>query len=295
MSNVRFKKLPLLIAMALLSLCWQGSVAAERGADDLEDALMMELLKKRSKRRSNDDDDRPRRLSKADLRSLKSEDKDEVDAAVINDIKGMVKEPCLNLLASSELVTWSELKDRVEKAKKAIEMFEVKYKANLTEGKSASPQVATAGFAVAPKPAVMPGAAKPVFPTTFGVKPVSTPMGMPGAMPGIKPAGMPGVKPVAAPVFTPMGMPGIKPATPVAAQKAEEEEEEEEEEEGKKPVAGGMLGMKAPVGGGMPGLSAPAFGGMPVTAPAFGGMPVTAPAQPMKPAGMPGLGGMPGI
>ena len=68
MRNVRVQKLPLLLAMVILSLCFQGSAAAEKNADDLEEALMMKLLEKRAKKRGGDDDERLLRLDRTDFK-----------------------------------------------------------------------------------------------------------------------------------------------------------------------------------------------------------------------------------
>ena len=250
MRNVRVKKLPLLIAMVILSLCFQGSVTAEK-ADDLEEELMMKLLEKRAKKRGGDNDERLLRLDKTDFKYLKSDDKNDISGAVINDIKSIIKEPCLNLLASSELISWAELKERVGRAKKALEMFEVKYRAELASGAATTVPVAgQARPATAGMPGALPVAGFGVKPAVIGAKPPvkpvdddededeedDVPVKPAVGMPGLKPAGMPGAALVLG------GMPMPRAAQPV------------------KPA--GMPGIAQPAG--MPGLGqAPAFGGMP--------------------------------
>ncbi len=266
MRYVSLCKLPLFMAMAMLTFCCQGNLNAEKDSEDLEEALMMKLLEKRAKKRT--DDDKPSRFDKSDLKSLK-DDKSEISITVVNDIKGMMKEPVLELLATSELSSWSDLADRVSKAKKSIEIFEVKYRSELASGgKAATPAapMAMPGATVMPGAVTMPGAMP-------AVKPVGMPgaVTMPGAMPGAKPAGMPGVMPTVKPV----GMPGVKPAVKAAA--ADDDDDDDEDETPAKPV---MKPAMKPAG--MPGL-----GGMP------GAMPMA------QPAGMPGVapaavvGGMP--
>lgn len=255
MRNFCFKKLTqLFVAVAFAFFCYQPLVA-EKDAEDLEEALMMKLLEKRAKKRTKGDDEESPRFSKADLKYLKSDDKSEISVSVINDIKGILKEPCLNLLASSELISWSELNERVDKAKKSLEMFSVKYKSELASGGKA-----TSSTLAAPTGMPMPGKTMAVMP---GVKPA----GMPGAiakakaaedddeeeddedekpksraggMPGVKPlgVGMPGLKPAAS------GMPGLKPAAP----------------SGMPGLGGGMPGLTTVPAGGMPGVG----GGMPM-------------------------------
>lgn len=256
--------------MVILSLYFQGSVTAEKNADDLEEALMMKLLEKRAKKRGGDDDERLLRLDKTDFKYLKSDDKNDISIAIINDIKSIIKEPCLNLLASSELISWAELKERVDRAKKSLEMFEVKYRAELASGGATTlPVVGQARLAMTGMPGAVP------------VIPAPTPQ---AAIPifGVKPAGMPGATPVS--LFG--MMPGVKPAViatkPAVKQVDADEDEDEEDDVPVKPV-------------GMPGLK-PA--GMPGAALVFGGMPMPAAAQPVKPVGMPGVAqpmGMPGL
>lgn len=237
MRYMSLQKLPLFVVIAMLAFYCQASFAAEKEADDLEEALMMKLLEKRAKKRVRDDDKEV--LTKTDLKLLKTDDKPEISATVVNDIKGILKEPCLNLLASSELISWPELADRVSNAKKAFEMFEVKYKSELASGGENASPVAAPGKPVAVMPgmkmAMMPGA-KPTAakkasedgdddddededekPAIKAAMPMAKPAGMPGitaapAMPGLaSAAGMPMAKPA--------GMPGVAPAAgmPVAA------------------------------------------------------------------------------
>lgn len=245
-------KLPLYVAVAMLAFCYQGNLNAEKDAEDLEEALMMKLLEKRAKKRTGDDD-KPLRLDKSDLKMFETGDKSEISTGVVNDLKGMLKEPFLDVLASSELISWSELAARVNKAKKAMELFEVKYRSELASGgKVAAP-------AALPGPAVMPGAKQvAAMPAAM-----PTPATMPAAVPA--PAAMPAVMPGTRPTV----MPGTKPATKAVAA----DEEEEEEEEDVKPAARPTMPGVTPVG-------------MPIAQP--GGMPGVAPA---RPTGMPGIGG----
>jgi hypothetical protein len=265
MRNVKVQKLRLVIAMVLLGLCWQGSVTAEKNADDLEEVLIMKLLEKRAKKRGSDDDDRPLRLDKADFKYLKKDDKNDISVAIVNDIKGIIKEPCLNLLASSELISWTELKDRLAGAKKALEMFEFKYRAELVSGGAvATPPVSQQRPVITATPRAVSALPTPV--TQTSVSPF-------GVMPGAKPAVV-----VAKP-----------PASPAA------EEEEEDDDESVKPAVG-MPGLK-PVGAVS---TAPVFAGMPMPVVSQSPKPAGMPGI-TQPMGMPGLaptpafGGMPGI
>lgn len=249
----------------------QNAIAAKE-ADELEEALMVKLLEKRAKKRT-DDDTGSVRLEKSDLKFLKGDDKSEISVAVVNDVKGLLKEPMLTLLASSELISWAELNERVVAAKKALEVFEVKYRTELSSGGKSAPATALA---------TMPGANKMV-----------------AAMPGAKVAVMPGVQAAAGKV--------------VAKKMADDDDDDEEDDDPKakqKPVAAsmpgvatkpsGMPGIQTKPTGGMPGVAA-APAGMPVAGSVGGGMSGVAPTPIAAPTGMPGVaapvvaGGMPGV
>lgn len=55
----------------------------------------------------------------------------EIGINVVNDIKNTLKDHYLNLLASSELASWSDIKQRIEIVKQATELFEAKHAQNL--------------------------------------------------------------------------------------------------------------------------------------------------------------------
>src|ERR1700681_237217 len=65
--------------------------------------------------------------------SLKSlgDNQQEINSEVVSTIKTTLKEPFINLLASSELITWTELKKRFNAAKQALEFFEYRYRTEL--------------------------------------------------------------------------------------------------------------------------------------------------------------------
>lgn len=267
-------RVSLIIAVAM-SIFWSQDKIVAKEADELEEALMVKLLEKRAKKRTGDDDSSSSRLEKSDLKFLKSDDKSEISAGVVSDVKGTLKEPFLTLLASSELISWAELSDRVGAAKKALEIFEVKYRSELASGGK------TVGAAA---PAMMPGANKVVAT-------------MPGAMPGVRVA----------------MMPGAKPGVAMAAKKPADDDDDDDDDDDvpakpKPKLAGGMPGIAARPAGmpgvsvnkpaGMPGVTSTGMPGVPVNNPA--GMPGVAPIVMAAPGGMPGVApaapaGMPGV
>ena len=268
MQYMGVSRMSLVIAMAASFLWSQGALLVAKEADELEEALMVKLLEKRAKKRTGDDDSSASRLTKSDLKFLKSDDKSEVSVGVVNDVKGILKEPFLTLLASSELISWTELSSRVSAAKKALEMFEVKYRSELASGGK------VAGFQAPVGGVVMPGANKAAMPGTSAVMPGVNKAVMPGTMPGVRTATMPGV------------------AAKIAAKKpADDDDEEDEDEAPVKPKVAGMPGIAAKPAG-MPGVVMAAPAGMPGVPPVAGGMPGVA-----APIGMPGVapiaGGMP--
>ena len=256
---------------------------------------MVQLLKKRSQKYSSDDE-KSTRLDRSDLKYLK-DDKNEVSLVVINDIKNLVKEPCLNLLASSELVTWQELKDRIDKTKKAIELFEVKYRAQLS-----TVQLGT-------QPNIIKPAAQSNFSSVLPNYPAIGAVSQPALNQPVKPLGMPGVG----------AIPGIKtpiPATLPAKLTLPTNDDEEEDDDEDQPQSAAKPGAVVVKPAGMPGVlsssaampavkpAAPSL--VKVPAPLAAKLPLakpTASANPVKPASaakpqkfaMPGLaGGMPG-
>ena len=232
--------------------------------DELEEAYVAKIAKSRAERRLRRKGVLTPEAKTPETPSIGPVKKDEntIGEAVAKDIETTVKQPVINLLGSIHLTSWAELKARFDRAKKALEIFEVKYKSQLaTTGKAPAvteedsedddedseeedeetkpkpkPRMGMPG---ARKPAVkrpmgMPGARKPAVKRPMGMpgarKPVAKrPMGMPGAKPAVKrPMGMPGAKPA---IKRPMGMPGVKPAAAATAEEEEEEQEEDEEEE----------------------------------------------------------------
>lgn len=55
-------------------------------------------------------------------------DKKEIGKQAVQDIKGMLKSPYMDILASSDLISWEEFKTRFERVKAATASFETKYK-----------------------------------------------------------------------------------------------------------------------------------------------------------------------
>lgn len=263
MQYINMSKVLLIISMSLTVFCNQ-SVMIAKEADELEEALMVKLLEKRAKKRTGDDTDSAR-LEKTDLNFLKGDDKSEISVAVVNDVKNVLKEPFLALLASSELISWVQLGERVSAAKKALEVFEVKYRAELASGgkSAATPMVAT-----------MPG--------SQGV-----------VMPGARVATMPGAKGVTMPGAKGVTMPGVQKATANADD--EEEEDEDEPVVKQKPVISVMPGVQTKPLGGMPGIvAAPA--GIPTAAPMVAsGIPKVATTPIAAPTGMPGVALLPAL
>lgn len=254
MQRVGLKEFSLFMMIAILGFYESESFAAGKDADELEEALMVKLLERRAKKRGDDDEapEKQKRIEKADLKILKVDDKSEISMVVVNDIKNITKGACLDFLASSELISWSELRDRLDRAKRALEMFEVKYK----------PQLISDGKAPLVQSAVYP----PVKTNT-----------MPSALPpGVNPV-MPGIT-IQPPVSS--MMPGLVQSQP--AKKVDDDEEEEDETPAKQPAPLFMPGI------GMPGLkpmSPPVFNQAPGLAPLGqqgGGAPMT------PPVGMPG-------
>lgn len=200
----------------------------------------------------------------------------DVGDVVVRDIKSMLKAPYLDLLASSELATWNDVKSRFEVAKRATELFEMKYSIELKGGATTPLAPATPSVTVPSSPAPMPAPAPAGMPgpdTNMGM-PAVTPPPPPAVIPAPAPAGMLGsdmgmMPPPPAPV--PMGMPAVTPPPPPAAIPA-------------------PAGMPSPdMGMGIPGLTPP-----PLPAPAPAGMPGTVPQPLPAPAPAPmGMGGMP--
>lgn len=290
MRCVSLCKLPLM--MAMIVFCFQGNLIA-RDAEDLEEALMMKLLEKRI-RKHGDDGDKPSRLDRSDLRSFKDkDDAAEISVGVVNDIKGTLKEPFLDVLASSELISWPEFAARVNKAKKALEMFEVKYKGQLASGGKIVTPVAPAAMpgVMMPgiKPLGMPGVvpvgmpvAKPVgMPGVVPIgMPVAKPVGMPSAMPGVVPVAMPIAKPAGMPGVVPVAMPGVKPAV-----KPADDDDDDDDEDEKPAVKPGMPVVKP---AGMPGVVPVGMPGVVPVATMPGAMPAVMPGAGI-PAAMPGV------
>lgn len=185
------KKLSLL-AIMLVMVFWGQECLLRDNADDAEEELLTKILEKRAKKRylAGESDDN---TSSPDLRLLKTDDKQEISLNVVNDIKNIVKEPCLTFLASSELVSWPDLAKRFTALKKGIELFEVKYKTELSSDGRLVPSAVQVGF-----------------PAMNNVSNVVS---------GLKPIGM-----ITAPTLGNAVMPGV-------AQKKEDEEDEDEDDE----------------------------------------------------------------
>jgi hypothetical protein len=287
MQNVKVTKLPLLVVIAVLSFCWQGGFAAEKEADDLEEALMVKLLEKRAKKRSSDDesDDKSKRVDKSDIKFAKTDDKSEISIVVVNDIKNIVKEPCLSFLASSELISWEELNNRLASAKRSLEMFEVKYKPQLTSGGKAP---------LAPQVAVMPNTMPSALPANrmAMIPGVATMPAVVVGAPGVPPKQADDdeededetpVKPGMPQVMPGVGMPGLKPGAPVFNQQSFNQQPrpvQALQQFGAMPVVGQQA---------RPAVAPVQQFGMPVQQPM--GMPVGMPAAQQAPA--PFAGGMP--
>lgn len=200
--------------------------------DELEEAYVAKIARGRAERRLRSGRTSISSLgSNINFSSLKKGGK-QIGEDVTASIKSTLKDPLLNLLASSELISWADLKERVAKAKKALELFSVKYKSEFEkadtdksedddeddededdeeeEDEEEAPKKTSMpgmpGVKIKPKlkKAIMPGLKKaPGMPGVKKVMTVKKP-GMPGAVKKVP--GMPGVKKVA-PGQKPAGMP----------------------------------------------------------------------------------------
>lgn len=153
----------------------------------------------------------------------------EVGGSVVTDIKTMLKNPFLDLLASSDLAGWTDVKGRFEAVKRAIELFEVKYSIEL-KGSASTPAatptsmgMSSSDMGVSATPA--PIGSSSTTPPVIAATPGSTPMGMngmgmsaapvPSSAPSVTP---PPALPAPAPMgMGDMGMPSAVPATPPAS------------------------------------------------------------------------------
>ncbi len=259
-----------------------GLLRAESETEsDLEEKLLTNLLAKRVHKRSDSSGG-----NSSDLNFLRGDGRGEIGQSIVNDIKE-VKEPALDFLATSGLISWPELTQRYNKLKKAMEVFEAKHKNELVVGMqqqaAAMPPMNTAAIVAKPlaqiattpvtAPAVggMPGLATPP-----PVKPAVIPVPVP-AMPLTKP-----IMPAVPSVVKPAGSMPLAPAMPVVPAVQEAEEIVEEEEEGGMP---GLVPAQSTTSSGMPGIS-PAK-------PVVPAMPVPAPQAMLPSAPKPMTGGMP--
>ena len=198
-----------------------SAYAKESINDDLEDietALMAaRLARKRTERRleGREKSEEIRSKKRVSLAALKQNDNEEISDEVVTVIKTTLKDPFINLLASSELVSWPELKDRFNKAKQALELFELRYRAEFTSTQPLRAQPLRAQplqaqpMQARPMPFQFPGQRKP-FPMGQPVMPgmpqtggeeeeeeeeeTNTPV-MPGARPPAMPSTIPGARP----------------------------------------------------------------------------------------------------
>lgn len=291
---LRLTTLCLLITSTILSFSFaKENLNGE--LEDLETALMAARLARKRAERRFEVSEKEQPLSSAKNAASMQNNKQEINPIVVASIKTTLKDPFINLLASSELISWNEFRDRFYQAKKALELFELRHKAELSMTPPTT-QPIIQQMMPPMQPTAVPGTPKPVM-----TAPV-----LPGARPlGIQP--IPGTQPQL-PTQPALAQPPIAqpPAVaPVVAPVAEEEEEEEEEEvqtiPGTQPTS--MPGIRPAQAGTMPGIQ-PGMqqqSVMPGTQPGSV-MPGTQPMQPITimPGTQPGVqptaapqGGMP--